>query len=248
MKRFPFARVVNEMSFTIMKRKCETCNHYNCFINKYCSSEWKPLITYYKTSTDYPAGSTIFREGDPVRGIFQIYSGKIKVVTSFNGEKERIVRLAPAEQILGHRGLGGKMSYPVTAIALEKSQVTFIPIDIFNSAVRANPQLAFHLMMFFADELKATERRVKMMATMDAKEKVAVSILAIINAFGFDKDDATLLEFSPSRKDIASLAGTTYETVIRVLGNLEKSNIITMEGKAVRVLDLDYLKALCPMD
>lgn len=231
-----------------MKRKCETCTHFNCFINKYVSAEWKPLITHYKTATDYPAGSTIFSEGDPVEGIFQIYSGKIKVVSSFNGEKERIVRLATAEQMLGHRGLGGKMIYPVTAITLEKSQVTFIPIDIFNKAVKANSEFAFHMMMFFADEFKATEKRMKMMASYTAKEKVAVSIMTVINAFGFDNNDVALLEFTPSKKDIASLAGTTYETVIRVLGDLEKTHIITLEGKAIRVLNLDYLKVLCKMD
>ena len=231
-----------------MKRRCENCTHYNCFINKYCSSEWKPLITHYKTSTDYPAGATIFSEGDPVKGIYQIYSGKIKVVTSYNGNKEHIVRLATAEQMLGHRGLGGNMIYPVTAIALEKSQVTFIPIDIFYKALKANSELAFQMMMFYADEFKSTEKRMKMMASLTAREKVAVSIMTIINAFGFDDNDPTLLSFTPTRKDIASIAGTTYETVIRVLSNLEKSNIIVQEGKAIRILDLNYLKALCTME
>ena len=102
--------------------------------------------------------------------------------------------------------------------------------------------------MFYADEFKATEKRIKMMATMTAKEKVAVSITTIIKAFGFDANDHTLLDFTPSRKDIASIAGTTYETVIRVLSNLEKSNIIVQEGKAIRVLDLNYLKSLCSME
>ncbi|RLD39857.1 MAG: hypothetical protein DRI89_13120, partial [Bacteroidetes bacterium] len=114
--------------------------------------------------------------------------------------------------------------------------------------VKANSQLAFHMMMFFADEFKATEKRMKMMASYSAKEKVAVSIMTIVNAFGFDSNDTTLLEFTPTKKDIASLAGTTYETVIRVLGDLEKTNIIALEGKAIRVLNLDYLKSLCKMD
>mgnify|MGYP002725456610 CR=1 FL=1 len=226
----------------MMKRKCEKCNHYNCFINKYCSNEWKPLITHYKTSTDYPAGATIFSEGDPVLGIFQIYSGKIKVVTSFNGDKERIVRLAASEEMLGHRGLGGNMIYPVAAITLEKSQVSFIPIDVFNKAIKANTDLAFQMMMYYADELKASEKRMKMMASLTASEKVAVSITTIIDAFGFDDSDPNLLNFTPTRKDIASIAGTTYETVIRVLSNLEKSKVITLEGKQIRVLNLDYLK------
>ncbi len=228
-----------------MKRKCEKCNHYNCFINKYCSTEWKPLITHYKTSTDYPAGATIFSEGDPVLGIYQIYSGKIKVVTSFNGNRERIVRLAAAEEMLGHRGLGGNMNYPVAAVTLEKTQVSFIPIDVFYKAIKANTDLAFQMLMYYADELKASEKRMKMMASLTASEKVAVSIITIIDAFGFSKDDPTLLEFTPTRKDIASIAGTTYETVIRVLSNLEKSKIITLEGKAIRVLNLNYLKTLC---
>lgn len=231
-----------------MKRKCETCSHHNCFINKYCSDEWKPLITFHKTTTDYPAGVNIFSEGDPVKGIFQIYSGKIKVITSNNGDKERIVRLATAGQILGHRGLGGKMIYPVTAITLEKSQITFIPINVFYNALKANSELAFHMLMFYADELKASEKRMKMLASMTAKEKVAVSIMNIVNAFGFNANDPTLLNFTPTRKDIASIAGTTYETVIRVLGNLEKSNIIAQEGKAIRVLDLEYLRDLCKIN
>jgi len=183
-----------------------------------------------------------------VKGIYQIYSGKIKVVTTFNGGKEHIIRLATAEQLLGHRGLGGNMFYPVTAITLEKSQLTFIPIDIFYKALKANSELAFQMMMFYADEFKATEKRMKMMASMAAREKVAVSIMAIINTFGFDANDTTLLDFTPSKKDIASLAGTTYETVIRVLSYLEKTKIIVLEGKAIRVLNLDCLKTLCKMD
>ncbi len=231
-----------------MKRKCENCTHYKCFINKYCSAEWKPLITHYKTSKDYPAGSIIFKEGDPVLGIFQIYTGKIKVVNSYNGDKERIIRLAKSEELLGHRELGGKMIYRVTAIALEDSQVTFIPIDIFYSVVKSNSELSFQLLMYYADEFKATEKRMKMMTTMSAREKVTVAIMTIVEAFGFDDEDKNLLSFTPSRKDIASIAGVTYETVIRVLSNLEKSNIIVQHGKAIRVLDFDYLKSLCQMD
>lgn len=227
-----------------MNRKCENCTHHNCFINKFCSAEWKPLITFYKTSYDYPAGATIFSEGEKVKGIYQIYSGKIKVVSSVNGDKEKIVRLAAAEQMLGHRGLGGDMIYPVSAITLEPSQVTFIPIDIFYKVIKANSELAFQMMQFYADEFKATERRTRMMEIMTAKEKVGFSIMRIIKAFGFNAKDSNLLNFTPSRKDIASIAGVTYETVIRVLSNLEKSNIIIQEGKAIRVVDLDYLKTL----
>lgn len=231
-----------------MKRKCEKCTHYKCFINKYCSPEWKPLITYYKTSSDYKAGEAIFNQGDNVEGIYQIYSGKIKVVSDHNTPNERIVRLAKSEELLGHRGIGGRMKYPVSAIALEDSQVTFIPIDIFNKTVKANPEFSFNLLMFFADEFKKSEMRMKIMSSMLAKEKVAMAILNIVNAFGFDENDPQLLAYTPTRKEIAAIAGTTYETVIRELSRLERSEIIIQVGKSIKVKNLEYLKSLCKTD
>lgn len=227
-----------------VKRKCETCKHYNCFINKHCSDEWKPIITYNKTSTDYPAGATIFSEGEPVKGIYEIYHGKIKVVSSYGTKMERIVSLATMEQILGYQGLGGDMIYPVTAITLVESQVTFIPIDIFYKAVKANPEMALYLVKFYADQLKAAEIRMKQNSEMTVKEKVVVALLTIINSFGFSNQDPSLLSFTPTRKDIASLSDTTYETVSRVLGSLEKENLIKLEGKSIRILNVLALQKI----
>jgi len=226
------------------KRLCETCKHYNCFINKYCSDEWKPIITFNKTTTDYPAGATIFSEGEQVRGIYEIYYGKIKVVSSFGNNKERILCLLSQEQMLGFHGLGENMTYPVTAVTLVPSQVTFIPIDIFYKAVKANPDMALHLIGYYADQLRTSNTRLKMYSVMSAKGKVSSALITIVDSFGFEKQDDTLLSYTPSRKDIASLAATTYETVIRVLGELEKENVIQLEGKSIRVLDLHFLKML----
>jgi CRP/FNR family transcriptional regulator len=220
-----------------MKRLCETCIHHQCFINKYCSDEWKPIITFNKTTTDYPAGATIFSEGEPVAGMYEIYYGKIKVVSSFGKGKERILSLLSQEQMLGFHGLGGNMIYPVTAVTLVPSQVTFIPIDLFYKAVKANPEMAVFLMGFYADQLRQSNHRLKMYSVMSAKARVSASLVTTIDAFGFLPQDETLLSFTLSRKDIASMAGTTYETVIRVLGELEKTNVIRLEGKSIRILD-----------
>jgi len=229
----------------VPKRKCEACTHFNCFINKYCSEEWKPIITFNKITTDYPPGATIFSAGDVVTGVYEVYEGKIKVVSSYGDGKERIINFASKEQILGYQGLGKKKIYPVTAITLEKSQVTLIPIDIFYKAVKANPEMALHLVTFLSDQLKDSETRMKLFSLMSALEKVAFGLLTIVNSFGFDKHDETMLSYTPSRKDIASLSGTTYETVIRVLAEFEKNQLVQLEGKSIRILNLAMIKGIC---
>ena len=229
----------------VPKRKCETCTHFNCFINKYCSEEWKPIITFNKITTDYPPGATIFSAGDAVTGIYEVYEGKIKIVSSYGDGKERIINFASKEQIIGYQGLGRKKIYPVTAITLEKSQVTLIPIEIFYKAVKANPEMALHLVTFLSDQLNDSETHMKLFSLMSALEKVAFGLLTIVNSFGFDKYDQSMLSYTPRRKEIASLCGTTYETVIRVLAELEKSHMIKLEGKSIRILDLSRIKNIC---
>lgn len=230
---------------TVIKRKCETCTHYNCFINRYCSEEWKPIITFNKTTAEYPPGATIFSAGEPVTGIYEVYSGNIKIVSSYGNGKERMINFATKEHILGYQGLGEDKTYPVTAITLEKSEVTFIPIDIFNKAIKANPEMSLYLMKFFADQLKESEMRMKLFSIMPALEKIAFALLTIVNSFGFDKQDETMLRYTPSRKDIASLSGTNYETVIRVLAEFEKTKVIRLEGKLIRILNLPKIKSMC---
>jgi len=229
----------------VIKRKCETCSHHKCFIDKYCSEEWKPIITYNKTTTHYPPGATIFSEGEPVTGIYEIYEGKIKIVSSYEDDRERIVSFATREQILGFQGLGESKTYPVTAVTLEKSQVTFIPLDIFYKAVKVNPEMAVYLLTFFADQLKESEMRMKYYSVMTALEKVAYALLTIVDSFGFDDQDETMLSFTPSRKDIASLSSTTYATVIRVLAEFEKTRLIKLEGKSIRILNLPKIRSIC---
>lgn len=229
----------------VAQRKCETCTHFNCFINKYCSEEWKPIITFNKSTIDYPPGATIFSAGDVVTGVFEVYEGKIKIVSSYDNGKEKVIGFASQEQILGYQGLGRKKIYPVTAITLEKSQVTTIPIDIFYKAVKANPEMALHLVTFLADQIQASDTRMKLYSVMSAMEKIAFGLLTIVNSFGFDKQDESMLSYTPSRKDIASLSGTSYETVIRVLAEFEKNQVIRLEGKSIRILNLPMIKGIC---
>ena len=57
----------------------------------------------------------------------------------------------------------------------------------------------------------------------------------IADAFG--KSDNGQLLFNLSRKEIASMAGTTYENVIRMLNELVKENLIRLSEKDIYLLD-----------
>ncbi len=98
-----------------------TCNLYDCFLCQHCMTEWRPLIGLNKDTRIFKKGKVVFKEGDAVEGIYFMYRGWVKIHKEWTHPKELVVRFAGPGDIIGHRGLGDKKNYPVSATALEDS-------------------------------------------------------------------------------------------------------------------------------
>jgi len=211
------------------------------FIEKYCTKEWKEFIDFHKEIINFEKGDYIFKAGEETKGLYIIDSGKLKITYKQFDGSDRLIRLAVEGDVLGHRGFGGTWKYPISALTLEKTQVSFIPVNIFETVAKVNPDFTYHLMMFFAEELRRSEAKIK---HYPVKNLIARSIYDNFKAFGFEENSSTKLSYTLSRKDIASKAGTTYETVIRTIAELNKDNIIKIDGKAIHILDMKKLKEI----
>lgn len=211
------------------------------FLKQYCSPEWQAFVDFHKETFEFKANEIILKEGDSVNGFLIINKGKAKVYSTNSEGKEMIIRLAADGYIIGHRGFGGDWTYPVSAKAYEKTIITYIPLTIFNQVARANAEFTYQLMMFFAEELRQSEEKNNL---IPVKNRVAKAILINYSVFGSDPKDSLKLSYTISRKDFASKANTTYETVIRVLGELNKENIIQLQSKSIRIIDLQKLKEI----
>jgi CRP/FNR family transcriptional regulator len=211
------------------------------FIEKYCTKEWQDFIDFHKESLSFKKGKHIFKAGEETKGLYIIESGKLKVTYKQYDGSERLIRLATSGDVLGHRGFGGNWTYPISALTLDNTEVSFIPVDIFNTLAKANPLFSYHLMMFFAEELRVSESKIK---HYPVKNLVAQAIVGNHKVFGFENKKSKKLSYTLSRKDIASKAGTTYETVVRTLADFNKSGIIKIDGKSIHILDMKKLVEL----
>lgn len=215
----------------------------NKLFKKYCSAEWLPIFDTNKSTIYVKAKQRIFNEGDPVKGIYFIEDGKVKVLSGFNGKDEKIIRIAGNDMILGHRGIHYK-HYHISSEALTDTTLTFLPINIFLKIIKANPNMAMYLLNFFVEELCEAEERMNSLLNFDPKKRVALVLLKLIDCFGFKNKNSNLLSFTLSRADIANMVGTTYETVIRTLANFEKLNYIELVGKEISIKNVSKLKEI----
>ena len=217
-----------------------SCNLDNCFLCRFCIPEWKEAIAVKKTTLLVKKGKQLFREGEKVNGIFFIYSGSVKIHKQWMDGKELVLRFAKGGDIAGHRGLGGSDQYPVSATALEDTKVCFIASDFLDATLKTNHGLTYTLMQFYAAELQRAEQRMRDLAHMEVKGRIAGALLEIAGFFGLDKNKFIAVPIT--RQDIASYAGTTYETVFKFFTELVRAKIISTSGKSIRIHEPGQLK------
>ena len=225
----------------ITKKKCNNCSNRTCLI-QFCSPAWQTIIDSKRTQIRYKKGQYIIIEGSPVYGIFFINQGKVKVVSSGLNDKMQIVRLANDGQLLGHRGYGGE-TYPISAIAIEDSDICFVDNDTLYDAFMANPKFTFEMMMFYSRELRKTEIRIKYLAQMTVREKVAMALLFIKDSFESDNNKGEQ-NIILTREEIASITGTNTDQISRFISEFRSSDILETSGKKIIIKDERKLRKM----
>jgi len=223
-------------------KKHTSCDMQSCFMCQLALKEWKPAINAHKRNFKAKKGEQIITEGEPVHGVYFVNSGNVKVHKKW-GDKELILRFANQGKIFGHRGLGSKSSvYPISATALEETTLCFIDLEFFISTLKVNHDLAFNLMMFYADELQDSEKRMRNLALMSVKSRLAVALLNLKAQFGVDVNGS--IDVDMSRQDLAAYSGATYETVFRTMNDIIQENLITLNGKRICIVNEEGLTHL----
>jgi len=216
-----------------MKKSKNECDMNGCFMCSNCSKEWKQAIAVNKKNYKVKRGDVIFNEGDEVKGVYFVYEGVVKVHKKWGADKELIIRFASKGAIFGHRGLGGDNLYPISATALEDGIICYVDIEFFEATLKVNSNFTYNLMLFFASELQESERKMRNLAHMTVKGRIAQALITMQGQFGTKDDGSINIELS--RQDLSSFAGATYETVFRVLNEMLKENIIETVGKRLKI-------------
>jgi CRP-like cAMP-binding protein len=218
-----------------MNKPQKGCNLEKCFLCSNTLPEWREAINLHKQNLKFKKGEVIFREGQPVNGIYFVYSGTAKVFKKWGEGKELIIKFARDGAILGHRGLGSKMVYMVSATAVEPLVVCFVDMKFFEASLKTNSILSYELIVLFAEELEISEQKMRDLAHMPVKGRVAQALLSLEEQFG--KDAGGYINLTLSRHDLAGFAASTYETVFRVIIDFKKDNLVAVEGKQIKIIN-----------
>ncbi len=218
---------------------CLTCPNKNCFI-QHCNAKDIAYFNHKKIVEVFRSGQMIILENTLVENIYFVLSGKVKVYSTGVFGKQQIIRFAGAGNIIGHRGINRKKWF-IAASTLEDTKICSVSIQDFMWLFENNAQLSRSLLLFFSDELYRSEMKVKKLATLSVRERVADALVQIKDVFSPFGNN---LGVELSRQDIADYAGTTKEQVSKYLSELKNDKIIDLQDKNIIILNNERIRVI----
>ena len=186
----------------------------------------------------FNAGELIYQEGNNSNFVYLIYKGAVKSYKMDEQGKELITSLSKSDDFFGLSSLTQNTSYLETATALEYTEVFRLSKTDFKTLLQDNPNIALDLIDYLTDNVSEIKDQLLQMAYSSVKKKTANTIIQFAEKINVKPNDSIRI----SRNDLASVAGIATETFIRTLSGLKKEGLIDIEGRNIKILNLEMLK------
>jgi CRP-like cAMP-binding protein len=187
------------------------------------------------------AGKIIYREGTAPKGIYIMRKGKVKVYLSTQIGRKQIINIYTAGELFGYRPVISGEANPVTAMALEDCVMDFIPKEHFIACLQASFELTNVLLGAMSKEYSVLINNIAVFAQYPVRSRVALGLLILREKY---KVKGKYGEVNLSRNDLASYVGSVKESVVRVLQDFKRQKFVETQGRKIRILKPEELKAI----
>ena len=189
-------------------------------------------------SKRYPKGDSIFFEGEPGIGFYMVASGKVKIFkTSFDGREQILHIFGPGEPF-GEVPVFHGNPFPANALALNDCEVLFFPRAEFVGLINSHPSLALNMLAVLALRLRRFATQVENLSLKEVPGRLASYLHYLMEEQ--QRQDQVVLDIPKGQ--LASLLGTSSETLSRIFSKMSEEGLIRVEGKTICILDGERLR------
>ncbi len=187
----------------------------------------------------YKRGSTIYSERSRINGTYIVISGIVKVYkTGFDG-KEQIIRFAKKGDLVGFRSVISDELACTTSKIINDAVLCYIPGDELTKLIKENSDFAMDLMKLTCKELGEANKYLTDIAQKTVRQRLAEVLLLLMDTFELDAEHT--LQISLTREELANMVGTATESVIRLLSEFKSDNVIELNGRRIKLLNIPKL-------
>lgn len=192
----------------------------------------KDLAVRTKTR-EFASGAVIVGQEDLGDALFVVIAGRVKVVLYGETGREIILSIFRAGDFFGEMSLLDNQPRSASVIALEPTRVLILERGAFARHLDTHPRTSFAVLAELSQRLRQADRVIGNLALLDVYGRVARTLKDLAEREGVPSDEGILIQERPTQQEIASMIGTSRETVSRALNDFAKRGLVSMQGKQI---------------
>lgn len=199
-------------------------------------------LTEGRNINKFKKKQTIYTEGNHPNRLYYIVKGKVKAYKTNEDGKELVTELFGPGDFLGHIALLEESVYKYTAEALEETELAIIPKEDFEEVLHKSPEVLRKFIQVLAKNISEKENHLLGLAYNSLRRKVADALMMLQAKYQQDREEKFLININ--RENLATIAGTATESLIRTLGDFRNEKLIDIKNGNIVILNLQKLAAL----
>jgi DNA-binding response OmpR family regulator len=201
------------------------------------------LKNYFSDESDeqhFNAGEIIYHQGDNSNYVYLILKGIVKTYKIDEQGKELITELLKEDDFFGFTSFTQNITYQEFAAAIEDTKVSKIATNDLKLILHNNHDLTLELFDYLSDNVTEIKEHLLEMAYSSVRKKTASTILQFSEKIKKTPNICVQI----LRSDLASIAGIATETFIRTLSDFKKEGLIDVDGRNIKILNIEKLKRI----
>ncbi len=211
---------------------------------------WHPLTKDQKdflaqnfSIQKYKKNETIYCEGETPMHLMCLLSGKVKIFKEGVGGRSQIIRVIKDKEYFAYRAYFAEGNFVTAAAAFEPCTICLIPMPAIMKLLHENNELGLFFIKQLSVDLGISDERTVSLTQKHIRGRLAESLIFLKDTYGVEEDESTLSIYL-SREDLANLSNMTTSNAIRTLSNFANERLITIDGRKIKIIDVEKLKKI----
>ncbi len=194
--------------------------------------------TFHKYNKD----EFIYFPDDPSTHVFMIAKGRVKIGGYTDDGKEMLRAILAQGEIFGELALTGEDKRKDFAQAMD-NDTTICPMTIeqMQELMKENESLSLKIFKLMGLRFRKMERKLEALVFKDARTRIVEFLKDMAMERGQKVGFEMMIKNHLTHKDIASLTGTSRQTVTTIMNELKDKNIINFDRRRILIRDMEKL-------
>lgn len=179
----------------------------------------------------------LFAQGEPGNTCHIILRGRVRVFVSGEDGRELSVRILGPGEIVGEMALFENLPRSANVVSLDETHTLELDQEGLLRCLRRCPALALGLLQALSARLRLTTEEAEGLASLPVAERLLRRLQQLAEGSGVRVSDGVRITLPMTQQELATLVGTSRESVNRALVKLRQQGLIRLDGGWIILLD-----------